>query len=144
MSTRIISEEYQRAQLLKLIQGYSIPFTVSITKGRKKSYLQDKLENLWHMEACEQLDDGEAPEEKRAYAKLHFGVAIMHSQDDEFRESWDRVLRGLTYPQKIEAMRLPLDFPVTRLMTSKQKSEYLEALQVHYENQGVVLTQPEG
>jgi hypothetical protein len=37
----------------------------------------------------------------------------------------------------------PMDFPVTRMMNVKQKSEYLDAINRHFAEQGVVLTQPE-
>jgi len=35
-----------------------------------------------------------------------------------------------------------LDFPVTRLMKTKEKAEYLDRLYEHFTGQGVVLTKP--
>ena len=141
MTTRIIENTRDLDIFVKLAENMSMPFTITTTKGRKVSYEQHKLEHLWHSEASNQLEDG-TPEEKRAYAKLHFGVAIMHGEDEVFREAWDRVLRGLTYEQKLEAMTTPLDFPVTRYMTTKQKASYLDKIFIYYTGLGVVLTQP--
>ena len=141
MATSIVDTEYKRSQVLKAIGERPLPLTVTITKGKNVSYEQHKLENMWHREASDQLED-DTPEGKRAYCKLHFGVAIMHGEDDVFREAWDKVLRHLTYEQKIEAMGTPLDFPVTRHMTSKQKFDYLEAIHLHYIGLGVILTEP--
>jgi len=39
-------------------------------------------------------------------------------------------------------MKEPLDFPVTRLMTTKQKAHYLDALYQHWSEQGIILTDP--
>jgi hypothetical protein len=117
--------------------------TVEVTKGKrkKKSYDQDRLENMWHGEAAAQLAD-ETTEEKRGYCKLHFGVPILRGENDEFREAYDRVIRPLTYEQKLQCMMVPLDFPVTRLMKSGQKARYLSDVQLHYQKLGVVLTIP--
>jgi hypothetical protein len=141
MTTRIIESTHDIDTLDKLLKNMTLPVTVTIVKGKKVSYEQHKLENLWHNEASNQLEDG-SPGEKRAYAKLHFGVAIMHGEDEVFRNAWDRVLRGLTYEQKLEAMSLPLDFPVTRHMTTKQKASYLDKIFIYYTSLGVKLTTP--
>ena len=141
MTTRIIESKRDLDSFVKLAENLTFPFTITTTKGKNVTYKQHKLEGKWHREASEQLEDG-TPEEKRAYAKLHFGVAIMHGEDEVFKDAWDRVLRGLTYEQKLEAMSLPLDFPVTRYMTTKQKASYLDKIFIYYTGLGVVLTQP--
>lgn len=118
--------------------------TVDWSKGKRKwkTHNQDKTENMWHREAAEQLKD-ETPEEKRGYCKLHFGVPIMRGENDKFREDYDIMIRPLPYEWKLKMMMIPLDFPVTRKMTSGQKARYMSDVQMHYRSLGVVLTEPD-
>jgi len=140
MTTRIIETKRDLDLLVKLAENMKFPYTVTITKGKKVSYEQHRLENLWHLERAEQLGDMTA-EESRAYCKAHFGIPIM-CEDDLYREAYDRIIRPLDYEAKIELMKRPLDYPVTRLMTTKQKSVYLDNIFVHLEGLGVILTTP--
>jgi len=96
---------------------------------------------MWLNEAAEQLGEYTA-EEYRAYCKLHFGVPIMRMESDEFMESYDRIIKPHSYEDKLEMMAVPLDFPVTRLMTTKQLTQYLDAMHDHFTMLGVQLTQP--
>lgn len=110
--------------------------------GRHRSLQQNKLQQKWHMEAAMQLRD-ETAEEKRAYCKLHFGVPLLRAESDEFRAQYDTIIRPLPYEHKLALMRVPIDFPVTRLMTVDQTTRYLDAVSQHYMSQGVQLTIPE-
>ena len=143
MSTRIVENEHDRTDLISLIQHRALPFTCTIVKKHKRvTYEQHKLENMWHREASEELQD-EPPEDKRAYCKLHFGVAIMKEASETFADQYDRIIRPLPYHQKLEIMKPPIDLPVTRLMNTKQKSRYLDMIYEHYTSQGVRLTEPQ-
>lgn len=141
MSAFTIKSEGDRALVRDAIGKRKLPFTVTIEKGAKRSIEQNKLQRLWVNEAADQLGD-ESAEDKRAYCKLHFGVPILRNENEEFRRAYDRVIRPLPYELKLEAMKVPLDFPVTRLMTAKQKTAYLDAIYQHFRSQGVVLTEP--
>jgi len=141
MSVFTIKSEGDRALVRDAIGKRKLPFTVTIEKGAKRSLEQNKLQRLWVNEAADQLGD-ESAEDKRAYCKLHFGVPILRNENEEFRRAYDRVIRPLPYELKLEAMKVPLDFPVTRLMTAKQKTAYLDAIYQHFRSQGVVLTEP--
>lgn len=110
--------------------------------GRQRTLDQNRLQMLWHKEAAQQLGD-ETAEQKRAYCKLHFGVEILCSESEEFRETYNRVMGSLPYETKLALMAVPFDFPVTRLMKKQQKTDYLNAVREHYESQGVELTIPE-
>ena len=44
---------------------------------------------------------------------------------------------------KIKLMMAPLDLPVTRLMNTKQSTQYLDDIYQHFTSEGVALTQPE-
>lgn len=141
MTSRIITTPYELSQLIKLIGAQPMPFSISIVKGKKRSPAQNRLQRQWIGEITDQLE-GQTAEEWRAYCKLHFGVPILRAENDKFREAYDRLIRPLPYEQKLGFMMTPIDFQVTRLMTTKQKTNYLEQVCQHFAEQGVVLTDP--
>jgi hypothetical protein len=110
--------------------------------GEQRSIEQNRLQMKWHKEAAQQLKDGTA-KEKRAFAKLHIGIPILCSEDAEYKAEYDRVMGPLPYETKLALMVEPFDFEVTRLMTKKQKTQFLDELRLHYQTQGVELTIPE-
>lgn len=108
---------------------------------QSRSAAQNRLAFLWYKAASDQIQD-DTVEGKRAYCKLHFGVPIRR-EDETFREVYDRVIRPLTYAQKLEIMVSPIDFPVTRDMSVKEMGRYLEAMEVHFAGIGVELPKPD-
>lgn len=142
MVMRAVHNEHERRLLLKFLQGRKLPFTVELADGRKRSTEQNRLQRLWLNEIAEQAGDRTA-EEVRGEAKLRFGVPILRSEDEVFREKYDRLIRPLPYVAKLELMMEPIDFPVTRLMTSDQTTRYLDAIYRHYTEHGFALTQPD-
>ena len=141
MSTRSIKTEAQRETLLLFLKSKKLPLTVQITSGRIRSGEQNRLQRKWIGEIAEQLE-GETTEDVRAYCKLRFGIPILRAENPEFKASYDRVIGGLSYEQKIEAMQQPLDMPITRLMSVDQKARYLADMSRYYTAQGVILTIP--
>ena len=141
MSTRSIKTEAQRETLLLFLKSKKLPLTVQITSGRIRSGEQNRLQRKWIGEIAEQLE-GETTEDVRAYCKLRFGIPILRAENPEFKASYDRVIGGLSYEQKIEAMQQPLDMPITRLMSVDQKARYLDDMSRYYTAQGVILTIP--
>ena len=79
----------------------------------------------------------------RGETKLRVGVPILRRDDEAFCEKYDRLIKPHTYEEKLEMMMEPIDFPVSRLLTAAQKSEYLDAMFRHWTQQGVILTLPE-
>lgn len=142
MTERVLETERDRQMLIAYISQQALPLTVSVEKGRKRSTEQNRLQRQWVNEIAEQLPDRSA-EEWRGYCKLHFGVPIMRNASAGFCETYDEVIRPLPYEQKIKLMMAPLDMPVTRLMTAKQKTQYLDDIVRHFTEQGVVLTDPD-
>jgi len=142
MTTRSVTNEFQREALVKLIQAQSLPFTCEVVKGKRRSVNQNRTQRMWMKEVSEQLQD-RTPEEVRGYCKLHFGVPMLREENELFREKYDRIVKPLPYETKLELMMEPLDFPVTRLMTTHQHARYLDAIWTNFIGQGVVLTDPE-
>lgn len=142
MTQRVVENTGDIQSIVALLRHREKPCTVSITKGKPRSTKQNKLQRLWCREAAEQLGD-ESAEDKRAYCKLMFGCAILYHEDEDFAQAFDDVIRPLSYENKLKAMRLPLDMPCTRLMTTAQKKRYLDAIWDHFSGLGVKLTDPD-
>lgn len=141
MATRIIETEYDRKMLIRFIEGHKLPMTVNVSAGGKRTAKQNRLNRQWMQEIAEQLGDS-TPEEWRGYCKLTIGVPILRSQNDMFCQRYDEVVRPLPYEAKLAMMQEPLDFPITRLMTVKQQTEYLDGVHRHFSEKGIVLTDP--
>ena len=141
MTSRVIKTGADRDDFIVLLQSYKLPCTVNLTKGQRRSVEQNRLQRMWLQEASEQLGEYRL-EGYRAYCKLHFGVPILRGENDDFKEAYDRVIRPRSYEDKILMMSIPLDFPVTRLMTTGQKKRYLDDVYDHFTAQGVQLTEP--
>jgi len=142
MADRIVESEYDRKMLIRFIEGQKLPFTVTLTAGKHRTYAQNKLQRKWMQEISEQLGDTR-PEEIRGYCKLTIGVPILREENEAFRERYDAVVKPLPYEQKIAIMMEPLDMPITRLMTTKQKTRYLDEVQKHFAERGIELTIPD-
>lgn len=142
MTSRTVTTEAERAMLLKYIADQKLPFTAAITKGVKRSVEQNRLQRLWVNEIAEQRGDA-TPEEVRGEVKLTIGVPILRAENERFCAEYDRVIKPLPYEEKLKLMMEPLDFPVTRLMTTAQHSKYLDEIFRHYSEKGFLLTDPE-
>ena len=142
MSDRIVETEQAREMLHRFIAQQKLPFTVTITAGKHRSTEQNRLQRMWMNEIAEQLGDTTA-EEIRGYCKLTIGVPILRAENEAFRLRYDEVVRPLPYERKLAIMMEPLDMPITRLMTTAQKKAYLDAVQRHFAEKGIVLTDPE-
>lgn len=140
-NNRIIETEQARDMLVKFIQGRPLPFTATLTDGKHRTTHQNRLQRQWMVEIAAQLGD-RTPEEVRGYCKLHFGIPILR-ENDAFRKDYDNLVRPLPYEAKLKLMMEPFDFGVTRIMTTRQKTAYLDAVHRHFSEQGVVLTNPE-
>lgn len=130
MKECVITSPSGKAQAMKLVDVVGYPCTIKIYKGKQRTNSQNKTQRLWINEACEFLQD-RTTEELRAYLKLHYGVPILRNEDDDFREAYDRIIKPHSYEDKLAMMAVPLDFPVTRLMRTKQKAQYLDAIYQH-------------
>lgn len=141
MAVRFIESDRDRMLAHRYLDSQDLPFTMSVSKGGKRSVKQNRLQMLWLNEIAQQKEDMSV-EEVRAYCKLTIGVPILRSENETFREKYDAVVKPLSYERKIALMMEPLDFPVTRLMSTKQATAYLDGIHRHFSEQGIVLTDP--
>lgn len=120
------------------------PYTVTVTKGVKRSTDQNRLQRVWVNQIAAELDNGDTAENVRGLTKLHVGVPIMRAASEAYQRDYDEIIRPLPYPAKLRLMQVPIDFPVTRDMTVPQKTQYLEGMQQFWAERGVVLENREG
>lgn len=139
MPHRIIQDAPELDAFTTLLGGLKLPITVEWVQGRDRTKEQNRLQFLWAREAAEQRGD-RTPEEQRNEWKLRFGVPIMREDSPEFRDTYDRLIKPLTYEQKIEAMDL---ISVTSLMKVRQMVRYLDAIERECAEEGVKLTAPD-
>lgn len=138
---RFVETELDRRMLLRFIEGQPLPLTVSLSKGGKRTLKQNRLQRQWLNEIAEQLGD-QTPEEVRGYCKLTIGVPILRAENEEFCARYDAIIKPLSYEHKLALMMEPMDFPVTRLFTTKQHTAYLDGMHRHFSEKGIVLTDP--
>lgn len=139
MGHRIIESPSDLDALDRFLGNLKLPFTVEWVQGRDRSGEQNRLQFLWAREAAEQLGD-RTPEEQRNDWKLRFGVPIMREDSPEFREVYDRLIKPLTYEQKLKAMDL---IQVTSLMKVPQMVRFLDMIERECAENGIRLTDPD-
>lgn len=142
MVERVVKNEQQLEVAVTWLKSIGFPLVIDAKKGGIRSVEQNRLQRLWLNEAADQLQD-ETAEEKRGYCKLMFGIPIM-CEDERYHAAYTKLIQPWPYEHRIELMMLPIDYPVTRGMTVRQKSRYLNLMRGHFESQGVVLTIPDG
>jgi len=139
MTTRVITSEHQRQDLVKLIGARPLPFTAEVVKGKRRSVEQNRLQRRLINEISSQTD--QTPEEVRAFCKLTIGVPILRAANELFAEKYDRLIKPMPYERKLEMMAEPIDFPVTRLMSTAQKTQFIEGIYRVFSEQGVVFSE---
>jgi len=141
MVTRVIRTEGDLGRLARFIAARKLPITVTITAGASRTGMQNRLSFRWYQDIARQLGD-RTTSEARAECKLAFGVPLLCAENEAFRLSWERTTGHLTYADKLAAVEA-FDLPVTRLMTVKQMTAYMDAIVRHWLPLGVRLTDPE-
>jgi hypothetical protein len=141
MASRTVETEQARSMLLKYLEGHKLPMVIEINAGKARSKQQNRLAWRWFMDIAEQTDEN--AEYWRGYCKLHFGVPIRRRESAAFREAYDRDIRPLPYEFKIKLMMEPHSYPVTSDFKVKDMTEYLNEIQRHFAEQGIILTDPD-
>lgn len=139
MATHIINSDESAQRFIGVIrQEYAEHrfLRVSVRTGKDRSLPQNSFTHAWYAQIARELPEDDELGWK-CYCKLHHGVPILRAEDEEFRETYDAVIKPLTYEQKLIAMR---HWPVTSLMTRKQLTKYADAVQDDFAARGVTLT----
>ena len=114
------------------------PFVVQVV-GEKRSLPQNDLIYELYTVIAQQKED-ESIADIRRECKLRIGVPILRASNDQFRNLYDKAIKGgLTYEEKLAAMDI---LPVTSLMTKAQGTEYIDTVIREYSRQGIVIVMP--
>ena len=141
MPTKVLRQPEHVAALAVLLADRKMPITVTWTQGALRKKAQNRLAQRWFTDVSLQLGD-QTHEDVRAMCKLRFGVPILRAENEAFLVSYDRTMKHLPYEDKMDAIKA-FDLPVTRLMNTKQMSAFMDAVQQHWLEQGLRLTDPE-
>ena len=106
--------------------------------GKDRSIKQNRFSHAWYGQLARELREDDALGWK-CYCKLHHGVPILRAEDEDFREAYDQAIKGLSYEQKLQVMKI---LPVTSRMNKEQLSKYAEAVQTDFARRGVMLEFP--
>lgn len=138
MAHRIIQSPADLDAFIEFLPSLKLPVTVEWVQGRDRSGEQNRLMWKWASEAGTQM--GETPDEVQRRWKLHHGVPILREDSEEFRQFYDRALKGLPYTLKMEAMRF---VPVTSEMKVRQMVRFMDAIWKECGEQRITLTDPD-
>lgn len=121
-----------RERAIEAVKAAQDGFVVEI-KPPKRNRGQNDLSHALYEDIAQVLTEDDALGWK-CYCKLHHGVPLLRAEDEEFRETYDKAIKGLTYEQKLAVMKI---LPVTSLMNKKQISKYIEAVKGDFIPRGV-------
>lgn len=140
MTKHRVGNDYELNLALNALKRRRIPFVLEITDGKARTDKQNRLQRKWMLELESQGDM--TAEEYRGSCKAWFGIPILLAENEIFAEEYNKTIRPLPFETKIRLMQAPFDFAVTRLMTTKQKGQYLDKIFETYTSQGFILTEP--
>lgn len=128
-------------QLTELFNNHKYVI-VTLRIGKDRTLDQNALWFAMYKRIAQMTQIG-TEDDARNYCKLHFGVAIMLRDDEEFRDGWYKMIRHLPYEEKLKLMGAnpllgPEGFPVTRLFNRKQGIEYTDRIVAEFSGRGVV------
>lgn len=114
---------------------------VSLRPGKDRTLDQNRLWFAIYKRVSEMTQIGE-PSDARRYCKLHHGVQILLNSDPDFQAAWYRVMRHLSYEEKLEMMgdcKLfgPDGMPITSLFNRAQGVLYTERIIEDFTKNGV-------
>ncbi|MEN8639609.1 hypothetical protein [Pseudomonas sichuanensis] len=117
---------------------------VSLRPGKDRTLDQNALWFAFYKRIAEMTQIGDASD-ARKYCKLHHGVQILLNEDQDFQQAWYRVMRHLSYEEKLDMMgdcRLfgPDGMPVTSLFNRAQGIAYTERVVADFSARGVVFS----
>ena len=138
MTTRTIRTEGQLASWLAFLQARPLPITVSAVRGETRSGQQNRTAHMWYGEVSRQT--GDEPGAVKGYCKAKFGLPIMKRDNPEWVAKYEPMYLPLDYQTRIALFEI---IPLTSQMKLPQMMEYMDAVQRHYIQQGIALTDPD-
>lgn len=138
MAARVLHTPADLAAWTRFLSAQALPMTVSHSKGAKRSLPQNATFHKWVAQIAAETGDTQA--ETKAECKLRFGLPIMERDNARWVEKWQPLYAPLPYMMRL---RLFEAIPLTSQFTTRQMSEFMDAVQREYRAQGVPLIDPE-
>ena len=138
MPARILRTDQDRAGWVRFLEAQDLPLTVSAVKGAKRSSPQNATLHKWFGQIADEYGDSTAA--IKAECKLRFGLPIMEAERPEWVAEWQPLYGPLHYRMRVKLFEC---IPMTSLMTVKQMSAFMDAIQREYRAQGIALIDPE-
>jgi hypothetical protein len=138
MPARILKTETDRAAWGAFLAAQPLPLTVSATKGARRSIPQNSTAAKWYAQIA--AETGEEPAEVKAQCKWRHGKPIMEAERPDWVAEWQPLYAPLPYRMQIKVFEI---IPLTSLLTVRQMTQYMDAVQREYRAQGFDLIDPE-
>ena len=103
-------------------------YQVTIHAGKARSLNQNAIGHAWYLQVSREEAEY-TPGDVKCLCKYAYALPILRGDDAEYNAACEKVIDVLLYEDRIKAMEY---WPATSLMNTKQKTEYLEAVQRHY------------
>lgn len=134
----ITAEDWMR--LVTWHSAHPQPYPFRVTFGKARSPSQNNLLHLWFGQIAAQRGDMDASQVK---GEMHrqFGLSI-RLRNEQFAWVWAQTGARLTYEKQCKLLAAGV-LGVSSGMTTKELKEYLDAIQRHAAEQGLVLVNPD-
>lgn len=140
MPSRIIRAPSELDGWMRFLSLRKFPMTVSVIAGAKRTLPQNATVHMWFADVSNQLGDSSEAEVK-ADCNATYGIPILRRDNPEWAEEF-AALEHLNHEALRKLIRV-LDVPITRKMTSKQLTEYMDQMRRDYAEAGIVLRDPD-
>jgi len=138
MATRTVRTQNQLDAWIAFLRGRKLPLTVSAVKGESRTLQQNRTAHMWYGEIARQI--GDEAHEVKGYCKAKFGLPIMKRDNPEWVAKYEPMYRPLPYEIRLAFFEI---VPLTSLFNLPQMMEFMDAMQRHYLQQGIALTDPD-
>ena len=133
---KLLNDHIQNARLM--FELHSDITCDAIKTPKKRSLPQNDISHAWYLELAKQGDM--TFDEYRTYCKYKFGLAIMLSGDDEQKATFQRVMKSISYEDRLAIVS---KMAVTSTFKKSEMAQYLDEMQRHFTQQGFILTNRE-
>ena len=140
MPSRILRDELDKEAWAAFIAAQPCPVTVTLEHGEGRTLSQNALVHKWYGEIAKQTGDRTAAQVK-GQCHLEYGVPIK-MRDPSWAWVWAQISKRLDYEQQCKVFEKGI-LAMTRVMTVKELTEYMDAVSQAYRAQGIRLTDPE-
>ena len=107
-----------------------------VPPNKLRSKEQNAQSWVWYKEIEEHF--GEMPNFAHDHTKLMVGVPILQRDSEKFRSTWELFTKDRDYNELMDFIH---HWPITRVFTPKQMSEYLDSMCVYWAKQGLALSE---